>query len=388
MTFVLSAPVTRVDLAPSGGALPIPLQALAPNVYALRVAANIAFSTAAYTTGDQHAFLGFLDVYNGATRESRYNLLANVRTPDMPDVAINSLSPTAQISDRVLNLRWDPLLNGGGPSQAIGREAYRWIPDNFDILAFIEQVETFANRFYMGVRNNTAGIGSGLFDNGAIWGSPSRLKGAIAFPISSLFDGANIAMSHEIGHRWMVHIPAVRGGAHWLVSELAHGIMGFSIPGSGAGGHFNFSIADLGTSGIRFDCAPQARDFNRVELYLMGLLPRDSVPGTFMMIDNAPPAITCGMVFNGAVRRITVDTVIAAAGGPRPLETNRVFRLGVVVLSTGALLTAHEMAFFDAMVARAEAEVELLGTEGLARYSMRSFLLATGGRARLIARVR
>jgi hypothetical protein len=65
-----------------------------------------------------------------------------------------------------------------------------------------------------------------------------------------------------------------------------------------------------------------------------------------------------------------------------------VFRLGVVVVSAGGLLTPHEMAFFDAMVARAEAATEVPGSEGFSRYNMRSFQLATGGRARLDTRVR
>jgi hypothetical protein len=165
--------------------------------------------------GDHRAFIGFLDVFDGSIRDRRFNLFANVRTAAMPDVATTELSPAARISDHILNLRWDDLRNGAGPTPDITGEVYRWLPDDFDFLAIVEQVETTQNRYYRGVRNTTPGTGAPLFDYGLQYGSPDRLQGMITFPISTLFDAGGTAMIHELGQRWMVWIGSYASGAHW-----------------------------------------------------------------------------------------------------------------------------------------------------------------------------
>ncbi len=58
------------------------------------------------------------------------------------------------------------------------------------------------------------------------------------------------------------------------------------------------------------------------------------------------------------------------------------------MLSRGSLLTADELAFFDAMAARGSAETELPYTSGFSRGTTLPFYLATGGRARLDMRIR
>jgi len=386
LTLVVDHAVTRVELVPATGDPAIPLEALAPNVYSLMIDGRYVFNPNSYRTGDDHVFIGFLDMYEGTTLTRRGNLFADVRTPAVPDISITTLGPNAQISDHILNLRRDDLLNGAGPTPDLTHEIFRWLPDDFDFIAVVEQVETFSNRFFRGVRNNTPGLGLPSFDDGADWGSPARLKGLIAFPFSPLFDASFTAVSHEIGHNWLAFVSGFNAGGHWKPSTMAYGVIGYSGSG-GEGSTFPYLLEDFGASGIRMNCVDRTRSFNPAELYFMGLLPRDSVTGTFIVLED-PVTPSCGAIYTGAVRRVTIDSLIAAAGSERPLDTVREHHVAVVVVSTGSLLTVDEMAFFDFMAARGASTMAQTFTEGFDRGETLPFYLATGGRARLDMAVR
>src|SRR5262249_40522030 len=52
----------------------------------------------------QRYFVGFLDVFNGATRVLRGNMFVDVYTPDIGTFPIDRLAPDAQATARVLNI--------------------------------------------------------------------------------------------------------------------------------------------------------------------------------------------------------------------------------------------------------------------------------------------
>ena len=80
-------------------------------------------------------------------------------------------------------------------------------------------------------------------------------------PASDFFDGGQEAHSHEIGHQWINFLKQTTlatGTPHWPVSSLANGLMGFSIPGSGAGGDYGCRLTPIAT-GIQLTSFSGAR---------------------------------------------------------------------------------------------------------------------------------
>ncbi|HSH75805.1 MAG TPA: hypothetical protein VLA09_08990, partial [Longimicrobiales bacterium] len=224
-----------------------------------------------YTLGDLHNFVGFLDCAECASG-ARRNTFVNVRDNTVPDVTIVALGPEAQAASHIANLRYDPDWGGGStphpPADAV-RPFYTYFPDEFDFLAVIQSVNTTSNRSYASSRNDVTGLGLAVFDNGraASLGSASRLRGDIAYPISTFFDGASPTASHEVAHAMMafldnpVLVPSV---PHWPKSSLAVGIMGYSLPG-GVGGSFPYEVREVSPGVHELVCSARSLEFNDIE---------------------------------------------------------------------------------------------------------------------------
>jgi hypothetical protein len=340
---------------------------------------------AAYTTGDLHAFVGYLDYYAGATRTMRGNLFVNVRDGGVPSVTVTQSAPDAQRSPHVVNIRYDSLFLGGGIPTAIPRRFYQLFGDDYDFLGVVEQADVYANRNYQGVKNTETGFGAAAFDNSSAEGSAGRLLGLVDFPISNFFDLAEKAALHEIGHRWMVYLPppfSIAGQSHWPISDMAYGMMGFSIAG-GEGGEFNFTIQQSGSNYV-LHATTRATHYNDLEMYLMGLAPASEV-APHVVFQNQTQTLVDGGTLAGPATTFTIDDLVAALGPRTPAfgQTKTSFSFGTIVLSTGRLLSADEMAFFDYLAGRGEATVALRFTSGFANGTTLPFFLATNGRGQL-----
>jgi len=338
---------------------------------------------AGYQQANMHNLVGYLDVFDGGTRTSRRNLIVNVRDATMPNVHVTKLSADMVASTHVVNMRDDELYWDGDIAPEVVRKFYNAFPDNFDFLAIVHQVDV-GERHYVRVQNATPGLGIGVFNNAATYGT-ARLQGIVEFPIADYFDLAEKAALHEIGHRWMGYLnqAALRPGQpHWPISELAYGIMGWSNPSYlNEGLNFPFKIIPQPTGDYLLQDIGEAKDFNKLELYLMGLIPKDQV-GSFLVFTNQAQSgqLTPGGTLHGPVQAVSISDIIAV-DGERPLETGKEFRVATIILSAGRLLSQNEMAFFDYMAARGEATTELPYTAGLASGIAKPLRLATGGRA-------
>ena len=343
---------------------------------------------AGYEVGTLHSAIGRLDYRDAAGVPIKLtNLSVNVRDGGMPDVAITAVTANAQRSGHLLNLRLDSATSS--PSAAVVARALQLLGgDQFDFVAVIATVNTTTNRYYVGLRNDVAGIGAPVFDNSGPWGGAGKLRGVINFPIDEYFDGAEHGFIHEIGHCWINYATdpvLAAGGVHWPLSTMALGVMGFSIPGSGAGGQFPWALTPIGAGGmVRIDAATPTDHFTPLDLYVMGLLSADVVPPMYVL----PSTVDANAIVPGMVSPATTYTIadyLAGQGVRVPASTTapRAFTGAVVVLSYGRLLTPSEMAFFDAAVARAETRVALRAVSGLATVDASGFFLATGGRATL-----
>ncbi len=358
-----------------------------------RLAVPGAHLVAGYHRGETHAIVGALEETDLAGRTTMRGASVNVRDAEAPAVPATRIDSMAQRAPHVLNLRVDvPLQESTAPETVRG--AYTHLTDDYEFLAFVDQVQWNRNRYYQGVRNDVAGLGMAPFDRGAQFGSAARLQGVIRFPLDIYFDGASKAMSHEIGHRWMnfsTH-SALRGsGGHWPVGDVSYGVMGFGIPGSGAGGTMPFTFEQGGDGTWRARLAPLADRFNALELYYMGLAPASDVPAQVVFADQEQFAnVTNGQVLRGSTTTLRISDIVAAQGARAPAygQAPTTFRLATVVLSAGRLLTPTELAFFDHQAARGEATTPQPASEGYLRYTALPFHLATDRRARLITTLR
>lgn len=209
------------------------------------------------------------------------------------------------------------------------------------------------NRYYMGLRNDTKGIGLDPMNNGATYGSATRLQGIVHFPNDNLFDLADAALSHELGHRWccFIKLPFLKNeNPHWPMGNIGYGMMGINVGGAGGTFPYELTAKSDGTYAAKFTRYPD--EFNDLELYLMGLLPASKVPGYFVFQDQAQQV--ANGTLRGPVTAFTVQDVINLSGQRVPAvgASQTDFRIATVVCSNGRLMTADEMAFFEAMAAR------------------------------------
>jgi hypothetical protein len=388
VTLLLPVPSTSVVFVPRAGATR-PFRALSSTRYTITLSPNDIMS--AYEA-NQTSWIGSYDITN-ANGTSRLNAVVPVRTASMPTPAITARSAVAQQSARVLNLQLDTLMDGMGlrafalTGSPLARRVYALVPDQFDFLITVENAETASNRYYALLRNSETGTGQPILAGEAGWGSASRLRGHVTVPTLSFFDGAENNMNHEIGHNWLSRVPGISTIPHWTKGDLAYGVMGFS-DASGQGSTWRYRVDDTNPADLRWRCPGLATTFTDVDLYLMGLLPRDSVKRTFYQPVSDPGDPLCNSSITTPLRRLTVDSVVAALGSVRAPATQRDFRVGTVIFSLGRLLSPNEMAWAEAMAVRAEGTTELTGNMGIAiGLTARPWFLATGGRSRLDLRM-
>ncbi|MCC6291407.1 MAG: hypothetical protein IT164_02060, partial [Bryobacterales bacterium] len=264
---------TRVEVVLLDGQV-LPAALTGPGTYSVVIPGGNA--RANYQPGEGHNHAGYLDVYSGTVRTMRLNLVVNLRDATMPDVQVQPLGAREQRSRRVVNFRDDTLHFLAGTYFTALQRFYQFLPDDYDFIGLISQVEVPNNRGYAGLRNNVQGIGVAPQDAGAAAGSASRLQGFILYPTLGFFDLAELGSVHEIGHRWCCYSsqPLLAGGRpHWPVGDPAYGIMGFNIPGGNVGGQFPYRIQAQPNGTFLLEMIPHATGFNDFALSLMGLAP-------------------------------------------------------------------------------------------------------------------
>lgn len=333
-------------------------------------------------------FVGFLNARDGDTVVFRFNVFAEIWTPAIPLVSINRLAPDIQLSPHIFNIREEVGVTGEGfDPQSLSQEFYDWVNDDYDFIHFLLVPGFRANRYHASIQNSTQGLGLSDFDNSDDFGSAGRLQGYNVFPIPYFFDGANRGFIHEIGHQWVNYLrgTALESGIpHWPLSNLASGVMGFSLPGTGAGGTFPKRVEPEG-NGYRVTGDPELRFpvFNDMELYLMGLLPQDEV-GLIVVFNDQSEVPADGFYPNSAFTKVTIEDIVNVVGTREPGvdRAQKNFKVATIVVSD-ELLSPVEIAFYDYFAQRAEGQSPVLVTEGFAQGNGKPFYVATGQRAML-----
>ena len=322
-----------------------------------------------------------------------FNVVAEVWSPAMELKTPTVTGPTSQETDYVVNYVATKAQLTNFNAAFWANRFYLTHADKYDFLNFVHVAGVRGNRYHFAVRNSVQGIGTTLFNNSASYGSAGRLQGCSVFPISSFYDGGGPGFAHETGHQWINFLsgtPFAGGVPHWPKGNVAINVMGFSIPGSGAGGNYSFTFTSNGSGGyvVGPAIATNITTFNPMELYLMGLVPPADVPTYFVLNDQNQNISNGQTLTSGEITLVTVNDVIAAKGARTPNSTNsqKLFRCATIVLSE-QLLDQHAMSCYDYFTRRAEAAMPQTYAEGLGTGTSNPFFVATGGRAVMVTRI-
>jgi len=332
-----------------------------------------------------HNFVGFIRLLasDGSTLAS-YNSFIQVLDDRVPSIPIKTLAGNARATTRILNL-FRPGIDADHV-QTAAQQFYGYYHDDYDFLQIVYVEPSYpSNRYHFQVRNDVDGIGVTKFNSAPSFGSSGKLQGITVYPVDFFFDAGETAFCHELGHQWVLFLKnsALQPGPHWPPSTMAHGVMGFNIPGSSVGGDFPYDVTAVTATTARITDAPVTKEFSDFDLYLMGLLPASAVvPG--IVVQGTPCS---GFTLPSST--ITINDVIAVNGPrlPDAVAAQKLFDVGVVVISRDRLLTDDEMAILEYFAARGEATTTLAFTAGFARGTTKPFYLATRGLGRVDLRL-
>lgn len=332
-------------------------------------------------------FVGYLNLFNGATVAQRLNVFADVYADDVGRFPIARLSQFAQATSKLVNIQ-DATYFLSGDASHVTEAFYRLFGDDYDFLNLIYQPTRPLNPTHAIVRSEVDGIGVDRVNNSVRYGSAGRLQGISEFPIPTFFDGADTVHVHELGHQWINYLrfpPVDAGIPHWPVSSMAGGVMGFSIGGEGG----NFACdPDVDPGGaVVLNPRPGGPVFNDLDLYLMGLLSPDQVHRQVVFADQeAARSLVCtGQTYAGAVTFVTAQDVIGRVG-PRTPQVGAAptrFRVATILVTRDAVASDEAMWLYSWLVDRADWRAPVAVHAGLLKEIDRPFFVATGERASL-----
>lgn len=268
------------------------------------------------------------------------------------------------------------------PRKTVATEYFKNHPDK-DFLVFFSTFdyavpEADAQGFYTEVKNDTQGINRTLLNNSTQFGSAGMLQGTIdmgnitqlaANPYGPRLEETLTTLSHEMGHRWLAAVGFKnpdgtlntsligKDNAHWsyLLDTKGSLMYGNGWKDNGDGTYTSVSKQNA---------------FSPLDLYLMGMIPKEQVP-PMLMIDN--PAIDktklphLGDTITGASKIVTIDDIIAVEGEriPNTSASQKQFNVGFVLLTrSGDNATAATQAIETMRKAWAGRFVELTQGKG------------------------
>lgn len=277
------------------------------------------------------------------------------------------------------------------------QDIYRKFKDDFDFIFLVYNNATRpSNLTYagqlIGVSNAISGTGAGIYSQASEYGSSGKLKSLMALTQNTdMLYGPSL---HELMHNWANFTlntscfdPFGPGSGsfdfkpHWGVSGCGGQLGGFdqsTLQTNVGGNPKQYSAGVNGRAGFgQFANGGNGLPFSNYELYLMGLIPADSIIPFDVFRDITACNANTG-VFT-ANTRITYDkTKIIGEFGertPTPVSSPKNFKLLVLVL-TPTPLNETEWTMYDN-------QVEQFARPSSDGTSLYNFWEATGGRATL-----
>ncbi|MGB5497608.1 MAG: hypothetical protein WBM77_01610 [Maribacter sp.] len=197
-------------------------------------------------------------------------------TPDEAELASDFILDE---SNRVVNYilpksEYDKYLEDEGDFSLISNKVYEYFKDDFDFIFVLSNEDEVPQDLYYGisykVQNHVEGIGSGIYNGAAAYGSGGRLKSVIHLPVPSLI--VNGPFLHEIMHYWgnQGFIPTTVGG-HWGYANVGGQLGGFDEVVALGNNTFQGKMQDENGFGT-FANGGNSVPYGNLELYLMGLI--------------------------------------------------------------------------------------------------------------------
>jgi hypothetical protein len=191
---------------------------------------------------------------------------------------------------------------------------------------------TFA--YEQSVRNSDAGIGVGVEDRSADYGSGGRLESFITMDAISKYpddlsrrflgeDSTLSVLAHEVGHRWLVKAlfrDTAANSEELLGRDEVHWSFFVDTDGSFLEGNDIQAQSDG-----RFRTMGASLRYSAIDQYLMGMRDASEVPPFFFV--RAPSGTSdtdagrsprTGVTFDGTRRDVSIADVVAALGARRP----------------------------------------------------------------------
>lgn len=247
------------------------------------------------------------------------------------------------------------------PRETIAKEFFRLHKDEYDFIVIFSNFDfqmpaTGVAAFYLGVKNDTEGIGKLLFDYTELFGSNGKLQGIIdmgnisnliADPLDPNFEKTLRILSHEQMHRWGAYVQYIdengeistallgKDDEHWsfLLDSQASVLYGNDWKDNGDGTFTSIAIQKY-TSPL--------------DLYLMGLYEKSQVP-PLLLINNPDidpwkmPEV--GAKISGTPQYISIDDIIAAEGEriPGPSESQKTFKTAFILITAPDTFNVYDL---------------------------------------------
>ncbi|MEM7828181.1 MAG: CARDB domain-containing protein, partial [Candidatus Aenigmatarchaeota archaeon] len=263
------------------------------------------------------------------------------------------------------------------PREIIAKEFFKFHKDEYDFLVIFtnfdfKMPESDVKAFYLGIKNDTQGIGIPLFDNSALFGSNGKLQGIIDMgnisnlitdPLDPKFEETLYLLAHEMMHRWGAHVRfrdkagnissalLGRNGDHWSFLFNSEGSVLYGNKWQDNG---NGTFTSIGVK----------KYYSSLDLYLMGFYDRFQVP-PMLLIKNPEidPAMLpeLGATITGLPVYITIDDIIAVEGEriPGPSESQKIFKTAFLLITQPGTFTGYEIY-----------EIENIRNSWITRYSI------------------
>jgi hypothetical protein len=240
------------------------------------------------------------------------------------------------------------------PRELIAQEFYRTHKDEYDFLTIFStfdfKLQSEAVAFYLGVKNDTSGIGSRIYDNGYLYGSGGKLQGTVdmgnitklaSSPLDPKFEFSLDILGHEMLHRWSSFVkfrdssgnPSTallgRDGSHWSYLLDTKGSL-----------QYGNSWRDNGDG--TFTSVAARKYYSPLDLYLMGMIDSSKVP-PMLLIDNPsidPKKVSGpGDTISGTPRYVTIEDIISAEGErvPKAEDAQKQFKMAFILVTPGTL---------------------------------------------------
>ncbi|MGA1875147.1 MAG: CARDB domain-containing protein, partial [bacterium] len=247
------------------------------------------------------------------------------------------------------------------PRQEIAKKFFETHKDEYDFLVIFsnfdfEMLEGDIVAFYLGVKNDTLGIGIEPFDHTTLFGSKGRLQGVIDMgniyelsvnPLDPEFEDTMDILSHELMHRWGAYITfqdtSGEASEALLGKDKAHWSFLLDSKGSVLYGN-DWQDNGNGT----FTSVGARKYYSPLDLYLMGFYDSSQLP-PMLLIENSevnPEKLPdVGATVSGLSRFIRIEDIVAAEGEryPPPSESQKSFKSAFIFITRPGTFTSEEL---------------------------------------------